>query len=83
VDFDDLRNKMVDHQLLLRGIKDERVLEAMRKVPRHAFLPENVEQFAYDDGPVSIGEGPTMFSYKRDKNATANFLNDNTVIYFF
>ncbi|MCX8011834.1 MAG: protein-L-isoaspartate O-methyltransferase, partial [Desulfobacterota bacterium] len=48
---------MVERQLVTRGIKDKRVLEAMLKVPRHLFVPEKLQGSAYEDGPLSIGEG--------------------------
>jgi len=51
---------MVSTQLIARGIKDERVLAAMRKVPRHLFMPEQVRYAAYDDSAMSIGEGQTI-----------------------
>jgi len=51
---------MGERQLVARGIKDERVLAAMRKVPRHLFVPEKFRDSAYDDGPLSIGEGQTI-----------------------
>jgi protein-L-isoaspartate(D-aspartate) O-methyltransferase len=51
---------MVARQLRARGIQDERVLAAMREVPRELFLPEAVRGDAYNDGAVSIGEGQTM-----------------------
>lgn len=54
------RLQMVERQLVARGIKDERVLAAMRKVPRHLFVPEKFRDSAYDDGPLSIGEGQTI-----------------------
>jgi protein-L-isoaspartate(D-aspartate) O-methyltransferase len=43
-----------------RGIRDERVLDAMRKVPRHKFVPERRSDRAYGDFPISIGEGQTI-----------------------
>ncbi|MFP4000253.1 MAG: protein-L-isoaspartate(D-aspartate) O-methyltransferase [Desulfobacterales bacterium] len=49
------RLKMVEQQLLPRGITDERLLEAMRKVPRHLFLPARVQSLAYQDSPIPIG----------------------------
>lgn len=51
---------MVDTQLIPRGIKNERVLAAMRKVPRHLFMPESVMFNAYDDMALPIGEGQTI-----------------------
>ena len=58
--FEELRNKMVDEQLRARIIKSEAVLEAMRKVPRHLFVPEDLQKFSYDDSPLPIGFGQTI-----------------------
>jgi len=55
-----LRRHMVEQQLVPRGIDDARVLEAMRNVPRHRFVPDAVAADAYDDGPLSIGYGQTI-----------------------
>jgi protein-L-isoaspartate(D-aspartate) O-methyltransferase len=60
MDWEEQRDQMVKRQLVSRGIKDERVLEAMRKVPRHFFVPEKLRESAYYDGPLSIGEGQTI-----------------------
>ena len=54
------RNRMVDEQLVKRGINDRRVLDAMRVMPRHLFVPEEFKPQAYDDRPVPIGEGQTI-----------------------
>jgi len=51
---------MVENQLLSRGIKDARVLEAMRRVPREAFVDEHLKKMAYEDYPLPIGEGQTI-----------------------
>jgi protein-L-isoaspartate(D-aspartate) O-methyltransferase len=51
---------MVRDQLVAAGIRDPRVLEAMRRVPRHAFVPEELRAHAYDDGPLPIGHGQTI-----------------------
>lgn len=59
-DFEKLRELMVDAQLILRGIKDERVLNAMRKVPRHLFVDEYMQYKAYDDMALPIGEDQTI-----------------------
>jgi len=59
-DWELQRVRMVDDQLRSRGISDERVLQAMRKVPRHRFLPPDRIGSAYADGPVPIGEGQTV-----------------------
>jgi protein-L-isoaspartate(D-aspartate) O-methyltransferase len=54
------RLAMVEHQLVSRGIRDSRVLEAMRRVPRHRFVPADQRSAAYRDGPLSIGRGQTI-----------------------
>jgi protein-L-isoaspartate(D-aspartate) O-methyltransferase len=51
---------MVEEQIIWRGVKDERVLAAMRKVPRHEFLPEAIRGMAYQDSALPLGEGQTM-----------------------
>lgn len=51
---------MVDRQLVGRGISDERVIAAFRAVPREAFVPTDLVEFAYDDCPLPIGEGQTI-----------------------
>ncbi len=59
-DFAHLRRRMVDDQLRARRLTDERVLEAMEKVPRHLFVPRARRRSAYDDGPLPIGSGQTI-----------------------
>jgi protein-L-isoaspartate(D-aspartate) O-methyltransferase len=54
------REKMVAEQLSRRGIKDARVLNAMRAIPRHRFLPSELQDHAYDDGPLPIGDAQTI-----------------------
>ncbi len=51
---------MIKHQLLDRGIKDKKVIAAMRKIPRHLFIEEDLTNMAYDDHPLPIGEGQTI-----------------------
>jgi len=51
---------MVNCDLRIRGIADERVLEAMSHVPRHVFVPPGLAQAAYSDGPLPIGDGQTI-----------------------
>jgi protein-L-isoaspartate(D-aspartate) O-methyltransferase len=58
--FKSLREKMVSTQIEARGIGDQRVLEAMRKVPRHLFVSEALQDQAYGDFPLPIGEGQTI-----------------------
>jgi protein-L-isoaspartate(D-aspartate) O-methyltransferase len=60
INFDKERLRMVDEQIVGRGIRDERVLAAMRKIPRHEFLPEAIRGMAYADNALPIGEGQTM-----------------------
>ncbi len=60
MDFKELREFMVKTQLIPRGIMDERVLDAMRKVPRHLFVSEPMQYQAYEDSALSIGEGQTI-----------------------
>ncbi|MFZ0284813.1 MAG: protein-L-isoaspartate(D-aspartate) O-methyltransferase [Terriglobales bacterium] len=55
-----LRRKMVDTQLRARGIKDERVLAAMARVPREMFIAAEYQQQAYEDHPLPIGAGQTV-----------------------
>jgi protein-L-isoaspartate(D-aspartate) O-methyltransferase len=59
-EFSKERQAMVEEQLRRRGISDVRVLEAMGKVPRHLFVPENYRASAYEDRPLPIGEGQTI-----------------------
>ncbi|HXG08702.1 MAG TPA: protein-L-isoaspartate(D-aspartate) O-methyltransferase [Gemmataceae bacterium] len=54
------RERMVEQQIARRGVKNERVLAALRKVPRHLFVPDDVRAAAYQDGPLPIGEGQTI-----------------------
>jgi len=54
------RERMVSEQIEARGIRDEAVLEALRRVPRHHFMPEEVRHRAYQDGAVPIGHGQTI-----------------------
>jgi protein-L-isoaspartate(D-aspartate) O-methyltransferase len=54
------RKKMVDSQIRSRGIRDERVLRAMEKIPRHLFIDEGLIDQAYNDNPLPIGEKQTI-----------------------
>ena len=54
------RDEMVNRQIAARGVSDERVLQAMRTVPRHRFVPERLSRSAYNDHPLPIGEGQTI-----------------------
>ena len=55
-----VRVDMVEKQIRARGVRDPRVLAAMRVVPRHAFVPPELAAAAYDDLPLPIGEGQTI-----------------------
>ena len=54
------RMHMVREQIIARGVHDPRVLEAMRQVPRHCFVPREFRAMAYNDGPLPIGQGQTI-----------------------
>jgi len=54
------RERMVDEQLARRGITDARVLDVMRRIPRHRFVEEGLTHGAYEDHPLPIGEGQTI-----------------------
>jgi protein-L-isoaspartate(D-aspartate) O-methyltransferase len=58
--YADLRQRMINEQIIARGIQDERVLEALKKVPRHWFVPEEYAHIAYSDSPLPIGNGQTI-----------------------
>jgi protein-L-isoaspartate(D-aspartate) O-methyltransferase len=58
--FEHDRQRMVAHTIVNRGVSDEKVLEAMRTVPRHEFVPEQFVSQAYDDHPLPIGYGQTI-----------------------
>lgn len=58
--FASKRQEMVEGQLRLRGIADQRVLQAMLRVPRHEFAPERFRDQAYEDHPLPIAEGQTI-----------------------
>ncbi len=60
INFESERIRMVEEQVMDRGVKDARVLAAMRKIPRHEFLPEAIRGVAYADQALPIGEGQTM-----------------------
>jgi len=59
-DFNLSREKMVKNQLITRGIKDKKVLQAMSKIPRHLFIEDALYGEAYNDHPVPIGEKQTI-----------------------
>lgn len=60
MDYEKLKKRMLEEQLIPRGIEDKRVLDAFYKIERHKFVPETLAQSAYGDFPVSIGEGQTI-----------------------
>ena len=58
--YEKLRISMVQDQIERRGIHDAKVLQAMRKVPRHKFVPDHLRNYAYADEPLPIGEDQTI-----------------------
>src|SRR5215468_1834640 len=54
------RESMVAEQIAARGVRDERTLDAMRRVPRHLFVPRESQPDAYGDHPLAIGHGQTI-----------------------
>ena len=56
----DERRRMVEQQIATRGVRDPRVLSAMRDVPRHLFIPPPYDRSAYEDCPLPIGNGQTI-----------------------
>ena len=59
-DTTEARNRMVERHLARRGVHDRRVLDAMRTVPREVFVDPGMEEFAYEDSPLPIGQGQTI-----------------------
>lgn len=59
-EFDAEREEMVAQQIEARGVRDPRVLAAMRRVPRHRFVPDDEAEYAYEDRPLPIGSGQTI-----------------------
>jgi protein-L-isoaspartate O-methyltransferase len=64
-DFEARRREMVERQIASRGVRDRRVLDALRTVPREAFAPERLREFAYDDTALPIEEEPRRSSGPR------------------
>ena len=60
LDAEHARHLMVDRQIAGRGVSDSHVLEAMREVPREAFVPKKLHEFAYEDSPLPIEAGQTI-----------------------
>ena len=54
------RNELVDKEIVAEGVKNKRVIEAMRNTPRHEFVPSNLRKQAYFDMALPIGEGQTI-----------------------
>ena len=52
--------EMIETQIASRGVRDARVLDAMRSVPRELFVPPHLQRFAYDDAPQPLGHGQTI-----------------------
>ncbi len=60
MNYEALRKRMVEEQLIARGIKDQRVLDVFYKIERHKFIPADLRASAYADFPILIGEGQTI-----------------------
>ncbi|MFN3966473.1 MAG: protein-L-isoaspartate(D-aspartate) O-methyltransferase [Endomicrobiia bacterium] len=60
VDFVRLRREMVEKQIKARGVKNNRVIEALLKVERHKFVPEKYKNYSYEDYPLPIGYSQTI-----------------------
>jgi protein-L-isoaspartate(D-aspartate) O-methyltransferase len=60
IDFPKARLKMVEEQIVSRGIKDPKLIAAMKKIPRHLFVEEALQNQAYSDHPLPIGEKQTI-----------------------
>ena len=60
MDYAIARKRMVEEQVRARGIKDQQIIQVMLKVPRHLFVEEGLVPMAYNDHPLSIGEGQTI-----------------------
>jgi protein-L-isoaspartate(D-aspartate) O-methyltransferase len=58
--YEQMRMAMVEYQIACRGIRDPRVLDAMRRIPRHLFVPAGYERASYEDTPLPIGAGQTI-----------------------
>ena len=79
------RNNMVERQLVPRGIKSQAVLDALRNVPRHLFVPESMQHNAYDDSPLPIGLGqtisqPYIVAYMTEMLEASNGFNNMKVL---
>src|SRR3954451_3075695 len=59
-DFERLRREMVERQVKARGVRSPNLLDAMRQVPREAFLPDTLKEFAYEDSPLPIEAEQTI-----------------------
>jgi len=58
--YEKVRQRMVRDQIVAKGIKDQKVIQAMLNVQRHLFVPSSIERMAYEDRPLPIGEGQTI-----------------------
>jgi len=76
------REHMVRSQIELRGVGDPRVLDALRRVPRHELVPESQRAFAYEDRPLPIGHGQTISQpyIVAEMTATAELSGDERVL---
>ncbi len=59
-DYSGLRKKMIERHIIARGVNDKRVIKVMGSIPRHLFVDEALQDQAYNDNPLPIGEGQTI-----------------------
>ena len=59
-DYSGLRKKMIERHIIARDVKDQRVIKVMGSIPRHLFVDEALQDQAYNDNPLPIGEGQTI-----------------------
>lgn len=58
--FDNLKEQMIEQDIIRRGLNDKNIINAFKRVPREKFVPTDTRIFTYDDRPLSIGEGQTI-----------------------
>ncbi|HHV65579.1 MAG TPA: protein-L-isoaspartate(D-aspartate) O-methyltransferase [Peptococcaceae bacterium] len=56
----ELATKLVEEHIAPQGVRDPQILEAVKRVPRHLFVPEEMRRYSYYDSPLAIGEGQTI-----------------------
>ncbi len=59
-DYSGLRKKMIERHIIARGVKSKKIIKVMGSIPRHLFVDEALQDQAYNDNPLPIGEGQTI-----------------------